>query len=499
MRKEASLKKNFILNAILTLSGIIFPFISFPYVSDILGPDGTGKVDFAMSVVTYFSIFAQLGIPTYGIKACAQVREDKQTLSKTVAELMVINLFMTAMAFIVFIPTLLLIPKFSSEKNLLIIMSSLMVFNAIGVEYLYRGLEQYSYITKRSVAFKFIAMLSMFILIKSKSDYVIYGAITIFATSASNVLNFFNSRKYISFRKIGVLNIRKHLKPVGVYFAMSCATTIYLNLDKAMLGFLCTDTDVGYYGAAVKIKTILVALVTSLGAVILPRASYYVEQGRMDEFKRISKKALDFVVLASVPLTVFFSFSALDSIIALSGNKYMGSVVPMQVIMPTLILIGITNIFGIQIMTPLGKEKYVLYSEIAGAIADLLLNAILIPQYKATGAAIGTLIAEFVVLIVQYHFIKKEYGNEMLGEAIKLKTYWKKLSGAFISILPAVLAFIIPYESIINHDRLRSFIRLGFSAVLYFVTYAVFLAVTKDAIFIESYKTIFEKFGKSKK
>ena len=59
-----------------------------------------------------------------------------------------------------------------------------------------------------------------------------------------------------------------------------------------MLGFMATDMDVGYYNAAVKIKGILVAVVTSLGTVLLPRASYYVENGIMDEFTRITKKAL---------------------------------------------------------------------------------------------------------------------------------------------------------------------------------------------------------------
>ena len=241
MSKEISIKKNFILNVLLTLSGIIFPFISFPYVSDVLGPEGTGKVDFATSVVAYFALFAQLGIPTYGIKICAKVREDKKLLSKTVAELLMINVFMTAVAFIVFFPALYLIPKLAAERILLVIVSSTMLFNAVGIEYLYKGLEQYSYITKRSIAFKFIALVSMFLLIKSESDYVVYGAITIFASSASNIMNFIHSRKYVSFNSLGKLNFRRHIRPVSLYFAMSCATTIYLNLDRVMLGFIGSD------------------------------------------------------------------------------------------------------------------------------------------------------------------------------------------------------------------------------------------------------------------
>lgn len=163
------------------------------------------------------------------------------------------------------------------------------------MEWLYKALEQYTYITIRSVIFKFIALIAMFLLIHQQSDYIIYGAISIFASSASNIFNFFNVHKYISLRPVGEYNFKQHLKAVSVFFALSCAATIYVNLDTVMLGFMKTNVDVGYYNAAVKIKTILVSIVTSLGTVLLPRASYYVEHGLKEDFYRITKKAINFV------------------------------------------------------------------------------------------------------------------------------------------------------------------------------------------------------------
>lgn len=179
------------------------------------------------------------------------------------------------------------------EKPLYIIMSAMILFNAIGMDYLFQGLEQYSYITKRSVLFKLITLVAMFLLIRTKDDYVIYGGLTIFASSASNVMNFFYARKYISFKKTGKLNLRRHLKAVSIFFAMACATTVYTNLDVVMLDYLKTDEDVGYYNAAVKIKSVLVSIVTSLGSVLLPRASYYVEKGMKAEYRRITAKAIN--------------------------------------------------------------------------------------------------------------------------------------------------------------------------------------------------------------
>lgn len=455
--KEKSLKKNFCMNAILTMSQFIFPLITFPYVSRILLAEGTGKVSFATSIISYFAMFAQLGIPTYGIRACAQVRNDKKKLSKTAQEIFNINIIMSILAYIVFFIALCNVPRLKDEKTLLIIVSATIFFNAIGMEWLYKALEQYTYITIRSVIFKFIALIAMFLLIHQQSDYIIYGAISIFASSASNIFNFFNVHKYISLRPVGEYNFKQHLKAVSVFFALSCAATIYVNLDTVMLGFMKTNVDVGYYNAAVKIKTILVSIVTSLGTVLLPRASYYVEHGLKEDFYRITKKAINFVFLVATPLMLYFMFFAKEGIFFLSGNTYGGAIVPMQIIMPTLFFIGLTNIMGMQILVPLGKENIVLYSEIVGAVVDLAINYILIPKYASAGAAIGTLVAEIAVWIVQYIYLRKQikdaYKNVRYGILIlalflgSIASLWVKkvFSGSFIVLLNSAILFFGVY------------------------------------------------------
>lgn len=469
--KQASIKKNFIMNAILTMSSFIFPFITFPYVSRILLPEGYGKVQFATSVISYFSMFAQLGIPTYGVRVCAQVREDKEELTRRAHELLFINLITNIISYTVLLVLLQTVPKFRAEKSLLVIVSATIFLTSIGMEWLYKALEQYTYITIRSVMFKFIALVAMFLLVHEKSDYVVYGGITIFASSASNILNLINAHKYIGFKPVGNYDWKRHLKPVAIFFAMACASTIYTNLDNVMLGFMATDADVGYYGAAVKIKTILVSIVTSLGAVVLPRASFYVENGDIDAFQRICKKALNFVILLATPLTVYFMIFAKYGILFLSGDAYEGAIAPMQVIMPTLLLIGITNIFGIQILVPTGREKIVLYSEIAGAIVDIIINVLLIPSMKSIGAAIGTLVAEFVVLIVQY---------AALGDEIS----WALNEVHYKRILLAVLLGTVGCIWVCWLD-LGIFTTLFISAILFFGIYGVFLLVKREELVVE--------------
>ena len=493
MAQKISIKKNFVMNIILTLSSIIFPIISFPYVSRVLGPGGTGEVDFATSIIGYFALFSQLGIPTYGVRAVAHVRDNKEKLSRTVHELLTINLVMSLIVYAVLIPTLFIVPKFSAEKPLFLVLSLTILLNSIGMEYLYKGLEQYSYITIRSVIFKVIAFAAMFAFVHEKTDYVIYGGITILAASASNVLNLFNARKLITFKRLGGYNYRQHLKAVAIFFSMACATTIYLHLDTLMLGFMTTKVDVGYYGASVKIKNILVALVTSLGNVLLPRASYYVENHQMDEFKRITAKAMQFVFVAAVPLMIYFIIFSRQGILFLSGEKYIPAIPAMMIIMPTLFFIGITNILGIQILVPLGKEKYVLYSEIWGAVTDLILNLILIPKFKAAGAAIGTVTAEFVVLAVQLFYMNK------LKEQISVKKLFKRISYGKILIacsLATIASIWVRYINIpLWEDKvlLHNLMLIAVSAIPFFGVYGLSMIIMKDEMVTDIFNTVMKK------
>ena len=484
MPKQKSIKKNFVMNAILTMSQFIFPLITFPYVSRILLPVGTGKVSFATSLISYFTMFAQLGIPTYGIRRCAQARDDKMELTRVTHELFFINLIMSGVAYAILFLALAFVPRLQGDRTLYLVVSLNIIFTCVGIDWLYQGLEEYTYITVRSIIFKAIALVAMFAFIHQKSDYVVYGGISIFAASASNVLNFINARKHIYIHPVGGYRLKRHLKPVLVFFAMSIATTVYTNLDTVMLGFMKTDTDVGYYNAAVKIKGILVSIVTSLGAVLLPRASYYVEQGDFSNLRRISKKALNFVLVIACPLALYFILFAKEGIRFLSGPAYGGAVLPMQWIQPTIIFIGLTNILGMQILVPLGKEKYVLYSEIAGAITDFTINWFLIPRLASTGASIGTLAAEFVVLVVQYHVLRKE-----VTPIFRKLPYGKVLAALVLASLASLWT---------KRMGVHAFIILVISAILFMGIYALFLVITKEPMMQEIIATLSNKLKRSR-
>lgn len=476
MEIKSSVKKNIIFNSILTLSSFIFPLITFPYTSRVLLPLGTGKVSLATSFVSYFVLFSQLGIPTYGIRECAKVRDNKYELSKVVHELLFINMVMAVFMYLILIVCILTIPSVYKEKRLYLILSINVLLTALGIEWLYRGLEKYEYITKRSILFKLVSLALMFFLVKSQDDYVIYGAISIFASSASYLLNFINSRRYIYWKPLKEIELKRHIKPILFFFSMTIAASIYTNLDTIMLGFLKGEVEVGYYHAAIKVKLILVSLVTSLGSVLLPRSSYYIEKGLMKEFQFLIRKSINFIVLFAIPISIFFIIFSKECILFLAGPEYYGSILSMRIILPCVFFIGMSNTMGIQMLIPQGKEGIVLKSTILGSIVDVIINAILIPRYGSSGAAVGTLVAEYAVVMVQYFALRND-----LAEIIKRIHYFRIIEALALGIIPSLW---------IKTLALGNFLTLAISAVLFFGIYGLYLLWRKEEMILEIWNMV---------
>lgn len=478
--KQHSVKYNFLMNFILSASQIIFPLITFPYISRVLLAEGSGKITFVSSVANYFLMVASLGIPTYGIRACARVRENKEELSKTAQEILIINSITTLLTTAAYLICIFTISRFQADKVLFLINGINILLNMFGMNWLFQALEQYDYITFRSLAFKIVSVFCMFILVHEKADYVIYGGITVFAATGTNLLNFFHSRKYINLKWIGNYNLGRHMKPILILFAQNLAVSIYTNLDTIMLGFMKTDIDVGYYNAAIKIKTILVSLVTSLGNVLLPRMSYYVEMRKEKEFMDMVQMALNFTMLLSAPLVVYFWIFSSETIRFLAGSGYDGAVSAMKIITVAVIPIGLTGILGIQVLTSIEKEKYVLYSVVIGAIVDFIFNLFMIPGFGAAGAALATVIAEFVVLFIQLMYTK------VLLKEVFLKLRWHIY--IFLALLTGIIVYAIKLLELNSY-----FIVLLLSAGLFGAIYGIGLIIVKDKIVLDFLKRYFLK------
>jgi O-antigen/teichoic acid export membrane protein len=473
--KIRSVKYNLIMNIILKISSFIFPLITLPYITRTLGAIGNGKVAFATSVVNYFAMFAQLGIPTYGVRACAKCRDNKDKLTQTVQELLLINMVAVVLSYFALIVGMLLIPKLQEEPELMLISSITIILNMAGMEWLYQSIEQYQYITIRNIIFKIISIVLMFLCVHNSADYIIYGALTVFSAGGSNILNLINCRKFLAHKTyFGRYNFRQHLKAIFVFFALSVAVSIYTSMDTVMLGFMSSDKEVAYYALATKVKMVLATTVSALGPVLLPRMTYCLNNDQYEKFKSYIEKSLHFVILSAVPVVVFFTVMTPEVIEILGGAEYRPAILCMQIITLAVIPLGIGNVACAQILTPLGKEKLTMYSTVCGAVINFIANAIFIPKMGAVGAALATVLAESVVAIIQIYYA----WNEMKEAFAKIE-YFKLIltnvvTGAFLIIVRNKLLGIQPI------------IVLMISCCAFFFVYGVMLLILKDSL-VEKY------------
>ena len=468
--KIHSIKYNFIMNVILKISMMIFPLITFPYVSRVLGAAGNGKISFATAVISYASMLALLGIPTYGIRACAQCRDDKFKLSKVVHELMFISTISMLLVYSLLIIGVFFIPQLYTDRQLILVMSMSIVLSSIGVEWFYQAIEQYQYITYRNIAFKILAILLMFIFVRDANDIVVYGGITVIGTVGSNFLNMLRLRKYIYVKFLRNYNLKKHIRPIFTFFLLTVTSTIYSNLDTVMVGFMKSDTEVGFYNAAVKIRSMLLSIVNALATVLLPRVAYYLKNKQRDRFIKTTQLAINAVELLAIPSVAFFIVFSKETIKVLAGGEYYPAIIPMMIILPTVLVAGLNNITGIQILGAMGLEKYTMYSTLCGAGLDLLLNFVMIPFYGASGAAFSTLLAEILVLIIQLISIRKY---------IVIKHNWGNIFKIFIASTMALLGTLMLHMKLYNLNEL---VILIICATSFGMIYIVLLYLLKEHI-----------------
>ncbi|MEW4354709.1 flippase [Streptococcus pneumoniae] len=478
--KVKSIKYNFLMNIILKMSSVIFPLITFPYVSRVLLSEANGKIAFASSVVSYFSLVASLGIPSYGIRKCAEVRDDRSRLSKIVQELLIINTICTLLSYIVFIILMFTIPKFSEESTLFYITSVTILFNMLGVEWFYQAIEQYQYITVRNILFKIVSIILMFVFIHHPSDYVLYAGITVLASVGSNIMNIIRLTKYVD------LNIQRnqtyefaiHLLPIFTLFLYNATTVIFTSLDQVMLGFMKANDSVGYYAAAIKIKNILVSLVTALGAVMLPKVSYSLKNSSQSDFKRLITKSFEFIFISSIPISLFFIIMAGDIIQVLAGDTYAQSVPILHFLMPSIIFIGLSSVTAWQLLIPLGKEKYTVVGAIIGAVMNVVVNISLIPRLGAVGAAIASSLAELSVLCFHMKVLKS-----IIKETFELRELIIALLASSIS--GGIILVMNSYVYIGN-----SFVKCVIFGIVFFGIYLTILYICKEKLIFDFSKQI---------
>lgn len=449
--KSPSVASNAILSFIKTLTGIIFPIITFAYASRILGVDGVGKVTFSRNVITYFTTIATFGVNYYGTREVAKRRDDKAKLSAFCHEMLFINGIGCIVAYALLGISLIVIEKFHDYRLLLVVNSISIILTSIGMDWLYQGVENFKFITIRTICFQLVAIMYMLLFVKSKEDVLAYTIVLIISSSGAFLLNFINSRKIISYRKYKEYHIKQHLKPMLWLFAFAISVELYTVLDSTMLGFIKGDTAVGLYTVAVKTNKMTDTLVTSLGVVLIPRLAYYLSHGAERESKELINKAYNFIFLFSVPLCFGVFALTKEIIILFSGQEFLPATITMRLLVPIVVIIPFNVLTNIQIFIPMGKENLVLISSIVAAVVNFIINSIAIPYFSQNGAAIGTVIAEGTCALMCFVFAQKYIGIKGVFKinyqywigAIPILGIYYIISSLIPTLLPKVVLTVV--------------------------------------------------------
>ena len=477
-----SVKANYILNLINTGTQMLFPLITFPYACRVIEPEGIGQVNFFSSIIGYISLFTCLGIPMYAVREIARDRNDVVKMNRTAIEILLLHALLSLAGYLIVAVLCLTVPQIKVDIPLFLILSLTIFFTAIGCEWFYQGIEDFKYITIRGLIVKVVSVALLFLFVKTKDDLIYYGAYTVVGILGGNIFNFFRLRKYIHKENLifSKLNISRHIKPVLQVFSFNVVTSVYLQLNPVLLGFFKGALAVGYFTAATKIMSVVMKLSSCLGVVMMPRTSNLIAEHKEDEFNKLIQKSYDFTIAISLPLTCGLLVAAPYIIKVLCGQEFIPATFASQVIAPIILMVGISNVMGIQVLYPKGKIKTVIHCCLIGAIVDLLLNVILIPFFSYDGTAIAYLGAEVATTVSMYIIAKKDLPIR----------FFKKCHIDYMlgSILMSVIVLTVPLLG-----EFSSITILSLQIVIGTFVYFLYLLARKDAFVMQVLSKISKK------
>ena len=458
-----SIKKNILYSSVLTVANFLFPLLVYPYVSRVLGATNIGICNFVDSIINYFILFSMMGISTIGIREIAKAKGDDFQLSRTFSSLLMLNIVSTLIVLIVLLLAVWFVPDLQKHQEMMYIGALKLIFNCLLIEWFYKGLENFKFITQRTILVRLIYVILVFVCVRDKDDYNIYYLLTVLTIVFNAFVNILYSRKFIhaTLKEVSISPYLRSFFILGVYALL---TSMYTSFNVAYLGFVAGETEVGYYTTAVKLYTVLISLFTAFTGVMMPRMSSLIGEGKYDDFKRLTDKSIDVLLTFVMPVIVFSMIFAPQIIAIISGPGYEAAIVPMRIIVPLLLIIGYEQIIIIQILTPLKKDKAILINSALGGLTGILMNLLLVPDYHSIGSAIVWVTAEITVLCSGQYFVTKYIG---------LIFPFRKIG---IQLLLALPIGIICYGILsLTSSQILSLSLGGFSLLLYYIFVNVYL------------------------
>lgn len=399
------IKVNVVLNFVYHILTWIIPLITTPYISRVIGPDNIGRHSYSYSVAYYFVMFAMLGLSNYGNRAIALAGDNKKEVSRVFWSIYYGQIFMSVLSMLAYIVYILL---FSSDKTLDLIMGIYVISALFDVSWFFFGRENFKSLVIVNTFIKIVNAVLVFALVREKTDLYMYSFIVVGSTILSQIYLWGGMLKTVEFVRPHYNEIKVHIKPNMLLFIPVVAISLYRYMDKIMLGIICLKSEVGFYECCERIVQIPSTLVNALGIVMLPRIAKLISQGNKNSAESHMKKSIQFCMCIIFSMT--FGIMAVSDVFVpwFYGEGYGKCVDLFLILLPSCWFLAFANVIRTQYLIPFCKDKIYVTSIIVGALLNLGVNALLIPRYQSVGAAIGTLIAEFSVCIIQTISVRNE-------------------------------------------------------------------------------------------
>lgn len=404
-----SITKNYVYNLIYQVYKIIIPIILTPYIARVLGEDGTGKYAFSYSIVTYFTLFANLGFASYAQRLIASHQGNKHKQSILFFEILISRIVPVTLSVIIYI--FVVSNGIFDEKYrvLLLILTLEIVAIAFDISFFFQGNEEFGSLVIRNIFIRTISIAFIFLFVKDNTDLWKYTLIQGITILTSNLILWGYIPQKIEKVSLRELRPLKHLPGAFLLFLPNIAASVYTSLDKTLIGLIVkSDAEVGNYEYAEKLIKISMTVITALGTVLIPRNAKRFADGDLDGVKDNIYTSCEFVFFLGIPL-MLGCISISDNLVPwFLGDGYNKVPTLMKILSPLIIIIGLSNVFGLQYLIPSNQDKKFTASIIMGAVTNLALNCVMITYWKSYGAAIATIIAETLVTAVMSYYIRKE-------------------------------------------------------------------------------------------
>lgn len=454
IEKNASLKTNIIYSTVYQVLILIIPLITAPYVSRVLGATNLGIYSYTQAFANYFVLFAMLGVANYGNRSIAQVRDNPKLLSKTFWEIYVFQIFITILVSVIYI-----IYCFTSiSKNRVIYLLQFLYVISAGfdINWFFFGIEKFKLTVTRNTIIKIINAILIFVLVKEKSDLAIYTLIMTLGTLLSTAVLFPFLPKYISFERIKIKNVIRHVKPNLVLFIPVVAISLYNIMDKLMLGYFSTTDEVAFYSNEEKIAQLPNSIIMAVGNVLMPRMSNLIAVGNQKKGLELFDKSMIFMIVSSILLA--FGMGSVSDVFApwFYGKEFAKCGVYILWLCPTIVFKSIAGSIRTQLIIPMERDNVYIFSVSAGAIINLIANYFFIPLYQGLGAVLGTVLAEGVVCIIQMfmtrdvvnyrRYLKYTFIFCFIGEAMFLVLQMIHVQNSFVNIIVSMTVGVVIYS-----------------------------------------------------